>query len=385
MWILVRLALILIVRRRFGRWGVGVFFLVVGLLLALSATSATVSQQDTTTTLGVGLFVLLFGAAILFFALGIEVRGHRAGQIAQEPQRRAVKFVTGGRVLSIPPLPKAPLQGVSANDLSNVEQYAWQMVALAWGAQPMIASVEEAYPLFFQTVGRVRAVTGRWDALSEPIDIFVGLPKPLCYVGAAEVMRVFSYVRGTVSAPVGLIQGLRFVEQAQYMYPDQPDALVARINLLTGYPGEQWIDLAEETLAILKLVAPRHPRLPDAESNLLIRLNRLNDALVCIEQMLANPPTPEEEHVALARKARILDQLKYSASALAAYDVVNQRYPDDPWAWHNKSLLLISMNRLDEAWACNQRALSLMTFGQALKTREGLLARYAQSGMYPPY
>jgi tetratricopeptide (TPR) repeat protein len=293
--------------------------------------------------------------------------------------------VTGGKVLPIPRLPKTPLQGVSANDLSNVERYARQMAALPWGEQPMIASVEEAYPLFFHTVGRVREVTGRWDALSEPIEVFVGLPKPLCYVGAAEVTRMFSYLRGTTSAPVGLIQGLRFVEQAQYMHPDQPDALVARINLLTGYPGEQWIDLAEETLAILKLVAPRHPRLPDAESNLLIRLNRLNDALVCIEQTLANPPTPEEEHVALARKARILDQLKYSASALAAYDVVNQRYPNDPWAWHNKSLLLISMNRLDEAWACNQRALSLMTFGQALKTREGLLARYAQSGMYPPY
>lgn len=385
MWILVRLALILIVRRRFGRWGVGIFFLAAGLLLALSATSAPSTGQDTTTALPVGLFVLLFGAAILFFAIGIEVRGHRAGQMAQEPQRRAVKFVTGGRVLPIPPLPKAPLQGVSANDLSNVERYARRMAALPWGEQPMIASVEEAYPLFFQTVGRVREVTGRWDALTEPMEVFVGLPKPLCYVGAAEVTRVVSYLRGTISAPVGLIQGLRFVEQAQYMYPDQPDALVARINLLTGYPGEQWIDLAEETLAILKLVAPRHPRVPDAESNLLIRLNRLNDALVCIEQTLANPPTPEEEHVALARKARILDQLKYSASALAAYDVVNQRYPDDPWAWHNKSLLLISMNRLDEAWACNQRALSLMTFGQALKTRESLLARYAQSGMYPPY
>ena len=385
MWILVRLALILIVRRRFGRWGVGLFFLLIGLLVALNATSAPVSQQDTTSTLAVGLFVLLFGAAILFFAIGIEVRAHRAGQMAQEPRRRAVKFVTGGRVLPIPPSPKTSLQGVSAKDLSNVEQYAWQMAALHWGEQPMIASVEEAYPLFFHTVGRVREVTGRWGALTEPIDIFIGLPKPLCYVGAAEVMRVFSYLRGTISAPVGLIQGLRFVEQAQYMFPDQPDALVARINLLTSYPGEQWIDLAEETLAILKLVAPRHPRLPDAESNLLIRLNRLNDALVCIERTLGNPPTPEEEHVALARKARILDRMKYSASALAAYDVVNQRYPDDPWAWHNKSLLLISLSRLDEAWACNQRALSLMTFGQALKTREGLLARYAQAGMYPPY
>ena len=382
MGILVRLAVILIARTRYGRWIVGLFFVAAGLLVIFNPTP---SEQDATSTLGLGAFALLIGSAMLFFAIMIEVRRHGAAQMAQEPQRRAVKFVTGGQVLPIPRLPKAPLQGASADDLFNVEQSARQMAGLPWGEQPMIATVEEAYPLFYRTVGRVREVTGRWDELSEPIDIFVGLPKPLCYVGAAEVMRMFSYLRGTTSAPVGLIQGLRFVEHAQYIYPDQPDALVARINLLTGYPGEQWIDLAEETLAILKLVAPRHPRLPDAESNLLIRQNRLNEALVCIEQMLAYPPTPEEEHVALSRKARILDRMKYFSSALAAYDVVNERYPQDPWAWHNKSLLLISLNRLDEAWVCNQRALSLMTFGQALKTRESLLARYAQTGMYPPY
>lgn len=381
MGILVRLAVILIARTRFGRWIVGLFFLAAGLLVIFDSTP---SEQDATTTLGLGAFALLIGMTMLFFAIMIEVRWHKAAQMNQTPLRRAERVVTRGQVLPLPPLPKTPLQGASADDLFKVEQYARQLAELPWGEQPMIATVEDAYPLFYRTVGRVREVTGNWRELSEPVDIFVGLPKPLCYVGAAEVMRMLSYLRGTISAPVGLLQGLRFVAQAQYIDPDQPDALVARINLLVGYHSAQWIDLAEETLAILKLVAPHHPRLPDAESNLLIRQNRLSDALVCIEHILAYPPTPEEEHVALSRKARILDRLQYTTSALAAYDVVNQRYPDDPWAWHNKSLLLIKLNRLDEAWVCNQRALSLMPFGQALKTREGLLARFAAIGTTLP-
>jgi tetratricopeptide (TPR) repeat protein len=268
--------------------------------------------------------------------------------------------------------------------LFTVEQYALRMADLPWGGQPKIATVEEAYPLFNHTVGRVREVTGIWSELTEPIDIFVGLPKPLCYAGAAEVMHKLSYLRGTFWAPVGLRQGLRFVARAQYFDPEQPDALVVRINLLTGYHAEQWIKLAEETLAILKQVAPEHPRLPDAEANILVRRNRFDEALACIEQTLAHPPTPEEEHVALSRKARNLDRMKRSEEALAVYDVVNERYPNDPWAWHNKSLLLITLNRLDEAWAANQHALSLMTFNNALKTRENILAKFAEVGKTPP-
>lgn len=371
----------LLVRFRVGRWMVTLLFLAIGLILVLDPTAA---DQDVTTTLVEGGFVLLCGLALLIFTILIEVRLRKAAAAKKASLARAEELVASGKVLAIPALPKTLPQGASADDLFTVEQYAVRMADLPWGAQPKVAAVEEAYPLFNRTVGRVRGVTGMWSELSEPIDISASLPKPLCYVGAAEIMYKLSYLRGTIWAPVGLRQGLRFIARAQYFDPEQPDALVARVNLLTGYPGEQWLKLAEETLAILKRVAPEHPRLPDAESNILVRRNRLDEAMACIEQTLAHPPTPEEEHVALSRKARNLDRMKQPEEALAAYDVVNERYPQDPWAWHNKSLLLINLNRLDDAWAANQRALSLMTFNNALKTRENILAKFAETGKTPP-
>ena len=64
---------------------------------------------------------------------------------------RARALIDSGKVPAIPPLPKTPLKGVSADDLMTIEQYAVRLAGLPWGADTDIASVEEAYPLFNQT------------------------------------------------------------------------------------------------------------------------------------------------------------------------------------------------------------------------------------------
>jgi tetratricopeptide (TPR) repeat protein len=366
----------LLMRFRFGRWLVTLVFLGTGLLLVLAPASP---GTDTTTVIGSGIVVLLIGLVLLYLTIRLEVLLRKNKQLRQASVDRAKQLIDNGKLLAIPPLPQTPPKGASADDLMNVERQALKMADLPWGEHPRIASVEEAYPLFNQTVGRVRAVTGDWSALSEPIGIFARLPKPLCFIGAAEVMHPLSYLRGDLWAPIGLRQGLRFIARAQYHDPEQPDALMIRAKLLTGYNSDLWLRLAEETLEIARRVAPQHPRLPDAEASLLIRRGKLEEALACIEASLANPPTQEEIHVALTRKARLLDRMKRYEEALATYDLVNERYPQDPWTWHNKSLLLLNLGRYQEALACNERALSIMDFNVARTTGERIRAKMAEA------
>src|SRR5262249_8537169 len=102
-------------------------------------------------------------------------------------------------------------------------------------------------------------------------------------------------------------------------------------------------------------------------------------ALARLEAALANPPTLEEIHVTLTRKARLLGRMERYEEALATYDLVNQRYPQDPWTWHNKSLLLMSLGRYPEALACSQRALAIMDFHAARMTGMRIRAQMAEA------
>lgn len=366
----------LLLRFRIGRWVATLLFLAVGLILLLDPSAA---GKDVTTVIVTGVVALVIGLVLLFFTVRLGVLLRKKGRAEKASMDRAQELIASGKVLAIPPLPRTLPRGASADDLMTVERYALQMADLRWGERPGTASVDEAYPLFNRTVARVREVTGDWRLLSEPVAIFARLPKPLCYVGAAEVMLPLSYLRGDVWAPVGLRQGLRFVARAQYHDPEQPDALLIRVKLLAGYASDLWLRLAEETLELAKKAAPQHPRLPDAEASLLIRRGKLEEALACVEISIANPPSQEEVHVALSRKARLLGRMKRYEEALSTYNLVNERYPQDPWAWHNKSLILLDLSRYPEALACNERALSIMDFGAARSTGERIRAKMAEA------
>ena len=87
--------------------------------------------------------------------------------------------------------------------------------------------------------------------------------------------------------------------------------------------------------------------------------------------------------MALTRRARLLDRMGHYDEALAAYNQINQRYPADPWTWHNKSLLLMSGGRYAEALFCNQRALSIMDFDAAHQAGARIRARMAEVQQTP--
>jgi tetratricopeptide (TPR) repeat protein len=172
-----------------------------------------------------------------------------------------------------------------------------------------------------------------------------------------------------------LHQGLIFAASAQVHEPKQPDALVIRTKLLASSRSKRWGELAEQTLALLKQVAPDHPRLPDAEATVRVQQENYDAAIVCFEQAIERAPSREEAIIARGNRASLLEKGGRKAEAIEAYDEVLADKPDDPWTWHNKSLLLLDMGRYDEALGANSRALEIMNFGMAHKVRKQILAK----------
>jgi tetratricopeptide (TPR) repeat protein len=248
------------------------------------------------------------------------------------------------------------------------------MAQVPWGQNPTVA-LADAPVAFNQTVARVRRIRGDWSKLSEPINIFASLPKPWCYIGAAEVMHRLSYLQGYAFAPAGLRQGLRFVAESQFFEAMHPDALVIRAVLLAGTKSKDWLALADQTLDLLRKVAPNHPRLPNAEAMIHLQRGEYEAALACDDRIIANPPSPEEGFAAQANRASILWDLKRNDEALEAFQGVLERDPNDAWVWHNMSILLTQMGRLNEALDANTHALNIMDFGVARAQRQTILAK----------
>jgi tetratricopeptide (TPR) repeat protein len=57
-------------------------------------------------------------------------------------------------------------------------------------------------------------------------------------------------------------------------------------------------------------------------------------------------------------------------NAVSLYSKVTELDPNDPWAWHNMSYVHFNSGRLDDAEACNKRALQIMDFGAARQIQQ---------------
>src|SRR5690348_1435758 len=188
----------------------------------------------------------------------------RLRNVGIESDERAKQLIAEGKLLPIPPLPTEPPQGVSPEELAQVEATAARLQEIPWGNR-IAYPAEQAHAIFASALAEVDAASGDGAKLQRLAHIFAGLPRPLCYVGAAEVTFRLSHLRGTTYTAVGLRQGLRFAMRAQVHTLLQPDALIAQLKLLAACREPYWQELATKTLAMIRQVAPDHPRLPLAE------------------------------------------------------------------------------------------------------------------------
>jgi tetratricopeptide (TPR) repeat protein len=375
---LVRIVATRLVASHVGRVILTVTLLLIGAVsfLAYALVSANGSAANGITALVTGIVFVVLGLLMCVFTLRIGRLQDSAQQRNKTATSRVHELQASGQLLPIPGLPPLPA-GLSPEDVARVAAYADQMARIHWGDQLRV-SAADAPEVFNRTVARVRRIRGDWDMLREPIGIFAGLPRPLCYVGAAEVMHRLSYHGGTTFVPEGLRQGLRFIARSQYTEAMQPDALVIRTKLLAASTSKIWLELADQTLERLREVDPGHRRLPDAAATIYLRRGQHERAIACYDQLLANPPSADEAFVAQANRAAALERLQRYDEAIEAYRHVLQVDPNDAWAWHNMSLLLLNQGRLEEALQANTRALSIMSFGNAQMSRKRILAAIAR-------
>lgn len=345
------------------------------LLYVLIVVTGHDTAQNIGFRVGVGLFLLLALMALVGIIFISSRR--RLRKTVAESDARAKQLLAEGKLLPIPPLPTEPPQGVSPEELAQIEVAAAQMQKIPWGDRKAYRA-KQAPAIFESALAEVNAASSDLATLHRLAHVFAGLPRPLCHVGAAEVMFRLSYLRGTTYAPVGLRQGLRFAIRAQVHTPLLPDALIAQLKLLVACREPYWQELATKTLAIIRQVAPDHPRLPLAEMFYHRIRGEYEEALMCADRALGTAINPVEAASILSGKASLFLSVGRSADAVLTFQNASTLNPGDPWIWHNASIALTHLGRYHEALQCSERALSIMDFGAARAQHERIMESLAQ-------
>lgn len=296
--------------------------------------------------------------------------------ITAEGEARVKQLLSGGKLLPIPPLPKEPIPGVSQEELMQVETTAKQLKEVPWGNHVEFPEAQ-ARAVFESTLAEVNTFTGDWMMLRGPVRVFAGLPRPLCFVGAAEVMLRLSCIQGTTYAPFGLRQGLRFAMHAQLHTPLQPDALIVQLKLLAACRVPYWQELATKTLGMLQQVAPTHPRLPLTQMFYHCMRGEYEQAVACADRAVRLATGPADAASLLSSKALLLMSLNRYDDAVTDFENALLLKADDPWIWHNTSIALAHLGRYHGALECSDRALSIMDFGAARIQREKIVQSLA--------
>lgn len=251
----------------------------------------------------VGFALTIAGVLMVGFIIWAEVTHHSAKEAQQARETRIRELKSSGLLLPIPPLPFGP-PPATPEDL-YVRERTLGIARLPWDTYPAI-SQSQAYPAFNVTLSRVLAADSERSTLDDALGIFLQMPQPLCFVGAAEVRHGLSRRRDGQYVVAGLHQGLRFIARAQYEDALQPDALVARVRLLADSGIESWLALADQSLAMLNRACPEHPRLPLAAAAIHLQRREYAQALSCLDALIVRPPTPPEREVAAREKQRLL-------------------------------------------------------------------------------
>lgn len=199
---------------------------------------------------------------------------------------------------------------------------------------------------------------------------------PFGYAGAANVLVCASYSSGGNYEREGLYHASLLIDKAKYLAPDnyeiesieaqvyntQKDAnkMRAVLNKLRRYPDVKTrSDYARMEMAYADLIGD------------------IDKARQWYKRALDLVENDMRRVSLISHMAGILLRKKgYQEEVIELYRQVVQLDPNDPWAWHNLSLIYLNRNENDKAGECNRHALDLMPFQMAEMITKKLVDRW---------
>lgn len=252
----------------------------------------------------------------------------------------------------------------------------WQYIAAAAEKIPTpqeTAVTPAALSTYKKGLDRVNNYRGHPAILFQALQLFQESDcEPLFYSGVAYALFAASYQQNITYERAGLAVAQTWLERAQAITPNVPEINFVGVFLLL-HLGR----LAEARPLIQSLTATE-------PYGYYVRIALLD--YYTVKQDEASLTKTYQETLTLAktidRRAYLYNRLgryymilKAFPKSLAAYQELAQITPNDPWMWHNMSIIYLTRRNYLQALRCNKIALQIMDFGNARYIRQLIYGR----------
>lgn len=203
---------------------------------------------------------------------------------------------------------------------------------------------------------------------------------PYAYAGIAFTLTVAASGEDTSKAiKQGLEKAMHWLEKSQYLEPDRLE-----INFIEATIYMYGKDLRNSRVVLDYL------NQQDSRNNYYVCLTEMNywrkrglkqQYFQWFQQAMKTADNNRRQAFVLNSLANFYLENRMYEKSIKAFQKVVKLDPNDPWAWHNMSLMFLDMKQLKEAGQCNKVALSIMDFGaarqieQEIKKNRGIFGR----------
>lgn len=228
---------------------------------------------------------------------------------------------------------------------------------------------------FYLAIDTANEYRGEPSVLLQALDAFQHTENAaLFYAGVAYVHLQAAYLQGFSYAEVGVEQARTWLDRATQMMPKIIELLL--IETFIALRAKQY-DQAKELITRLQERDAQNFYVLLTQLEYYGMMMAISSALPLFDRALSAATSPSQEIHVRNRIARYYVLFGKAGQAVEMYKTLTQLTPDDPWVWHNLSILYLQRYRLRKAWQCNARALKLMSFDNARQIRRSIIRQYA--------
>lgn len=254
---------------------------------------------------------------------------------------------------------------------------------------------------FEAAMDMVRNYRGKPETLYAALDAFKAIESlPMAAVGVAETLIAGAFLRGTEYQRRGLAEAATWVAKARAAASDSHEVRVADLHLALAQSSHPYkVRTSEETeerlRGLMRALADDPESFGSAITRLLVTARFEGAEAIEHQYRKALALARNETQTAFAHRTAssvyllqmaTLDALSkalgvpamkhdvnsYAEKADTLFRETQGEAQDDPWFWHNWSLVALSLRHYRDAARFNRQALSLMTFGNALDVQSKL-------------
>lgn len=219
---------------------------------------------------------------------------------------------------------------------------------------------------------------GHPDTLMQSFRIFLSTNvRAFVYAGMARIVLMASYMSGGEYEQWGVLEGYKLLKIAQELAPYQfeIDMIEPEIyNMLKEH--KKMRECLDELISYPH--APTHFRYAIAELWYWESQNYMPEVQSWCKQAQSFAENDIQKLYAINKLAGVYLGQTYYKQAVELYQHVVKIDPNDPWAWHNMSIIYWRTGYLERALDCNRRALQIMEFGVAASLQANLVERLRQ-------